>query len=276
MRKLSDELGEQEGRYLDDLTERWRRLPSDERARLVALATDNLLERPASSTREELLRALGPPASYAERLRREAGPAHTDRVRRPRMTWTRGALAVLAVGLVVAGGLFWRWWTDDVVISNNCAGVTEDPRITVETREAAGATEHVVSYVDGAELSVGLCLASEERVEILDVSIQVPTNALFQPEGIRMRAGLTDLDELVPFEPFTLDPRQGDGMVFVYVDGRLADCEDYGEGTAMSIGEASVTYEYHRRRHTTAVSLQTLITFASPSDEQCPRPRDNG
>ena len=108
------------------------------------------------------------------------------------------------------------------------------------------------------------------------MAIDAPIHSLFQPTGVRMRTDLVDPTEVVPFERLSLDPRRGDGMVFVYLDGRLEDCEEYGEGTGISYDRATVTYEFHRRRRTTTVELQTVYSFVSPPDEDVRGPRDFG
>ncbi|MCB0960240.1 MAG: hypothetical protein KDB04_12055 [Acidimicrobiales bacterium] len=273
-------LGEHEERYVAEAARHLADVPKAARVELGAIVAANLGERPPVATWDQLVAELGTPTSYVDALRAEHGlrgsygPLH--QLRRVPL---RVALVVVAM-LVVVGAVGWRRHADataDPGLGSFCGGVrADDPFVTVEQRSAAGATEELIGYVDGATVGLGTCLQADEGVELLDVDLGDAPSSLFEQTGVRAAsmavdpdAGLPELDAPLAFPP------DGEGLR-ITIKGRLTDCERYGAGDGNGFDRVTVRFRYRGRERTETVPLIETYTFVSPPDDECPRPRPGG
>mgnify|MGYP001030763394 CR=1 FL=1 len=106
------ELTPDERGYLSAVYFELRGLPRRSRHALLQTVRQNFAERPACHSQQELEGALGPASSYAAELLAEADRAEPGSIARARRRLrTRQILiALLAVVVVTAGVLGYRWW----------------------------------------------------------------------------------------------------------------------------------------------------------------------
>lgn len=260
-----------EERYVDEVRRELADVPGRQRGEIVGVVASDLAERPEAEAWEQLLAELGAPDEYAAALRVEHGLAVSQRGRAgrravPRAAWVVGGLvAVVAIGAVA----HWRWTSADPGIVNSCAGVAADEAVELETRVAAGVTERRIGYVDGATVGLGLCLSSAQEVEVLDVRLDAPPVSLFRPEVVRAADAQVEPEGT---DPVLVPTALRDGrMLRIAIEGRLADCEQFGEGVGLSFATAEVSYRYRGRTRTTTVDLVDTYTFVAPPPRGCPR-----
>lgn len=277
-----DRLGVHEARYLSALPFHWRDLPSDERSRLREVAAAHLGERPPAGSWESLVDDLGDPGTYASQLRAASGlDDHPGQTSRQRMMPKPLRLGLIIIPVVAVAALIgaWSWRTANPGIHNSCGGVhSPDPNVRVEHRTAAGTSEELISYVDGAEVTIFLCLSADHAVRIEDVRIPTAQLSLFATTAARAQPSVDGAGGgTVPLRGFVLDPNSDDPRLRAWnidVVGTLRDCEWYSPGSGVSFDSAEVTYRYRGRTAQTTVDLSSTYSFISPPTSQCPRPRE--
>lgn len=277
-----DRLDVHEARYLRALPFHWRDLSSDERSRMHEVAAAHLGERPPAESWDSLVDDLGDPANYASQLRAASGlDDHPGQTSRPRTMPKplRFGLFIIPVGLVAALVGAWSWWTANPGIHNSCGGAhSPDPNVRVEHRTAAGTSEQLISYVDGAEVTIFLCLSADHAVRIEDVRIPTAQFSLFNTTGARAQPSVDGAGGgTVPLRAFVLDPNSDDPRRRAWnvdVVGALRNCERHSPGGGVSFDSAEVTYRYRGRTAQTTVDLPSTYSFISPPTSQCPRPRE--
>jgi hypothetical protein len=282
--------GEHENRYLAEVQRRLAHLPPGRRRELLSITADNLDERPPATSRAELEHVLGPPADYALELLDGSVPtpgrskAEVRRIRRRR--WQIAGITAVVLSAVGAGAAWWQRANDvpDVELSNNCGGAnSDDPRVSVENKEAAGKTEVVIGYVDDAVFTTWLCLSTSHDIEVVDIRMfedvdQQPevlsrlVRIGAQPMGPEASAERPDrLPTLAP--PLALSP--GDWLD-VDLEHRFVNCSFYSAGGSTPFDTLWVTYRIDGRERVAPVDLGTTYSVISPSDTDCPLPRDDG
>lgn len=272
--------GAHEARYLAEVHRHLTDLPRRQQADLLDLAAANLDERPTAGSWDGLVAALGPPSTYAAELR--AGHELPAEGAVPgRLAATRGSTWAVLIGVTIAvavifgGYLGWdrAQATADPGLQNSCAGVVvDDPAIRVERLEAGGVTEHRLSYVDGAEVGIGLCLSVREEVELLGIDVPGGQISLYEQIDVRTwPAAEAAPDRWVPLDRVVVRPDSAGANAEVLL--RLTGCEHHFAGSHTSFDTAEVHYRYRGRNRTETVGLNTTYSVVSPPDPACPRAR---
>lgn len=272
-------LGAVESQYVEAVRRHLGDVPHGRRRQIIDRVVEDLAERPDAETWEQLTADLGDPRSYAEVVRNEHGlPSMVARVARVRSVRARTWVAAVLMLATTIGAIgYVRWTRADPGLVNSCTGVrgTADAPSAgqpgVEIRSAAGATEHVVSYRDGVEVRLGMCISARAGVEVVAVAAPDAELSMFQ-QASTAAADATD-------DPHGSDPVL-DGPVPVpeaslrtTLTGRMANCEFYWPGDGMGFDAVTVTYRYRGRTRTTQVGMGTTYTFLLRSEADCPRPR---
>jgi hypothetical protein len=275
-----------EAEYLKAVERKLRDVPRRQRRELLGLTTTVLEERPTSSSAEELGEALGYPWQHAERLREEHGiPAHVPWLVRVASASRRAHVAMVVVPVFIAVAAFstWSWWTADPGIHNSCSGVHAGLGVTTELREAGGASEHLIGYLDGAEVGLFLCLSARDAIVVQRVAVGGAPLSLFDDTTFQASSFASGPDyqggrTAGRGEHFTIDPHgePWERQWNVDVIGRLTDCEWYVPGGGNQFDVALVTYRYRGRTRRATVDLNTTYTFTSPPTADCPRPAEYG
>lgn len=269
--------GEHEARYLSEVHRHLTDLPRRRQADLLDVAAANLDERPSAGSWDGLVAALGPPVTYAAELRTAHDvPAEGTVPGRLVATPATTMAMLLAVAVLAVGYLVWdrAEATADPGLQNGCAGVVvDDGVISVERLEAGGVTEHRLSYVDGAEVGIGLCLSVHEEVELLGIDVPEAPLSLYEQIDVRTwPAAESAPARWVSLDRALLQPDTAGRNVEVLL--RLTDCEHYSADSHNSFDTADVRYRYRGRNRTETVDLHTTYSVVSPPDPDCPRARE--
>lgn len=279
--------GEHEIRYLAEVEHRLGHVPPGRRRELLSVAADNLDERPPATSWAELEQVLGAPADYATELLDGSVPtpgrskAEARRVRRRR--WQIAGITAVVLAACGAGALWWQRANDvpDVELQNNCfRPSTTDPRVTIDSNEAAGLHEARIGYVHDSTFTMLVCLSASHDIEILDIDLWA--GAEDEPkvlsELVRVGArrvgpeGSTERPDPLP----TWDPPVHlgtDNSLEVELDNRFVHCSRYAAGARTSFDTVEVTYRVKGRERTAMVGTWMTYTVVSPSDDDCPLAR---
>ncbi len=254
-------LGEHELTYLHDIRHRLRDVPATRRRELLDQASDHLAERPPAASFDQLLRALGSPKLYAEELRAASGiPARVNIWRR--FVGQRRLILVAEIttaGALLIGSLIaWSWFTAVPSLVNNCGGV----RAThVESREAAGQTEYLITFDAQTRVGILLCLGSRDKgIEIDGIhSFEGPLSPL-QPVGVEVLHPLRrlsgDVARFVPFDP--ADDLVDNSQQMLWFEWDY--CGFYRPGDSTSISSVTIDYRYRGRHLSVQVDLHSTYT----------------
>lgn len=272
-----------ETRYLAEVRQCVADVPVRQRRDLLRLVAVNLDERPRASDWPELLADLGRPDDYALEVRREMGIPDkiTTGYRISKSGWVTRALVVVALVVIASGLAAFKWDRDravvDVSLGNNCGAVqVGDSGVQVEHLEAGDVTEARMTYVDAAEIKIGMCLTAQEDIEVLKVASPSAKYVLLRQvgTGAKLRNGAVFLDAGSERSqlPVPLGPRTP--MLWVELTERMANCDHWAEGSRMTFDTVNVTYRYRGHAKTAAVDLTTAYSVVSPPQEDCPRSRN--
>lgn len=260
--------GEHEQAYIAEISRRLRDVPFVQRRPLVEQATDHLAERPPADSPAELSDALGSPDDYAAILRSAAGlPSRFSRWERIRGQRSGSLIAEMTVVIALVLGSIgtWTWFTAVPTIVNPCFGTYASE---VETLEAAGVSERVVTYHAQERLGILVCpLSRDSGVTIERIRIPQPRVALAEPVGYEVpvvESGGKFMGRAGPLQPF--DAHAGgshSGQIRIWLEFDNCGTEGFH---STRFDRLRVGYKYRWRHRTVDLDLLDVTTI---TDDGC-------
>lgn len=283
-------LGRHERRYLRRLSALFVLFPRHERRRLLELARQNLEDRPPAESWVELTLQLGTPEEYARQL------IHDERALPQPALWRRAAarfpspwlaaLSLVVVIAVAAGALAYRdWYTHRPDVTASVCMRPDSSEIEIVETTALAHTEWSVPFVEGAEVSFGVCVYSPETIELTAVDIPFTFDgSMLEPVSVETQS-VQDPELPRPFAPFVQrgweDPESAidhppRAVIFT---ARFADCDpSTDQGGRRQVSHVDVSYRFRDRAHDVTLPLDgTIVYFGDLFTPPCPdRPSELG
>lgn len=270
--------------YLTQVTGHLRDLDRTLQARLVAIAAENLAERPGSATLRGLAADLGGPREYAQMLRDEAesagpGAIEFSRWRRRRRRWRTVAIALVLVAALIGTAIWWVTW--QAAIGSNELRVCDDAAtLDQENCGRAGVTDitpaNMLEVDCRGVISVSPNLTADREITVTAASLT----------GIEPRTGPDELYEPGAAPPLVLDdvqvwqntdpewdPQRVDWPVTIgpypvdtFVTFLVTTCPstaDPNPGVSRFIGTMEISYHALGRDRTTTIPLTRPIAVTT-------------
>lgn len=211
-------------------------------------------------------------------IEKDVKPPERRRAHRRLVVGLVGLAALVLVAGVTGTVLAWRY--EPVLRSD---GMSVQP-IGTPVDQGHGRPSLVrVVYMDGGDLAFAFTVRNQGRfaVAINAVELSADVHALIRETSVEMTgpgepisgrvAGPADHDLLRPFAAFGLDPHEARILV---VRATLGNCEFTGAGGTSAIGSVRLDVSALGFAHVVDFGLPEEVGTVSPSDTNCPRPRN--